>query len=109
MYSTHGRSTAGFSPHEAAMYANEILSHRWQRAERYLSFIDDLLLHSEARRLPLYIAPFALRALHPETATARCGRLSSEVLDMIENFAKQAEAVFKPFLDREHAPWAWKD
>lgn len=104
-YSTHGISTRGFSPYEAAMYASDILHNKWASFEAYVSFIDDLLICAEAGHLPQYAAPFVLRALHVEIVTDRCGRLTEEEQYLADRLAKQAIAVFKPFLNREH--WAY--
>lgn len=108
-YSTHGASTAGFSPYEAAMYAAEIVHRpKWSGFGTYLSFVDDLLVAAEAGQLPDYVAPFVLRALHAESVTSRCGRLSSENEYIADRMAAQAIAIFANFLDREHAPWRSK-
>lgn len=104
-YSTHGASTSGFSPYEAAMYAAEIMAMPWSSHAAYFNFADDLIEQAGAGRLPQYIAPNVLRGLHPELVTFRCGRMKPDHEDLADYLAKQAVAVFQPFLDREHVPW----
>lgn len=104
-YSTHGASTRGFSPHEAAMYAAEILHNRWSNFRNYLDFIFDLMICSSAGHLPAYIAPFVMRALHIEIITDRCGRRTSVDGDALDGLARQAAAIFATFLASQHEPW----
>lgn len=104
-FSTHGWSGDGFSPHEAAMYAAELVHARWVDMHAYVEFIDDLILMRAAGHLPGYIAPFVLRGLHPEVMHSRCDRLAPDYEEIGDNLALQAIAAFKPFLEREHDPW----
>lgn len=105
-FSTHGASSSGFSPHEGAMYAAEILHNKWQSFDGYITFLDDILIATEAGHLPTYIAPFVLRSLHVEVANYRCGRVASKNEDLLDGITNQADAVFSQFLGSQHKPWS---
>lgn len=104
-YSTHGASTAGFSPYEAAMYAIEILHNNWASFQSYVNFIDDLVILASLGHIPQYVAPSVLRAVHYENCHSRCGNKPRDYEDIADSVADQAIAAFKPFIDREHVPW----
>jgi len=104
-FSTHGHSTRGFSPYEAAMYAVEILSNDWVRFADYVAYIDDLNLMAEAGHLPQYIAPHVLRALHAQTVYSRCAEKPTEYEEIADSIAKQSAAAFEPFIASQHTLW----
>ncbi|MGI4744981.1 MAG: HNH endonuclease [Janthinobacterium lividum] len=104
-FSTHGHSTGGFSPYEAAMYAVEILSEEWASFSKYLAYIDDLNLMAAAGHLSQYIAPHVLRGLHPQTIHSRCGAKPSDYEDIADATAAQSHAAFADFISSQHAPW----
>jgi len=105
-YSTHGASGTGFSPYEAAMYANEILHRKWRSFGAYAGFLDDLITLASLGHIPQYAAPSILRATHYESVFERCGAVPYDYEDIADSLAKQGLAAFKPFLDREHMPWS---
>lgn len=105
-FNTHGWSGSGFSPYEAAMYAAELVHAQWIDMRSYVNFVDDLILMRSAGHLPAYIAPFVMRALHPEVIHARCEKLDRNYQEIADNLADQAVAAFKPFLEAEHIPWS---
>lgn len=105
-YATHGYSTDGFSPYEAAMYATEILGNRWDTLRSYLTFIDDLIEHASQGRLPQYLAPAVLRATHPDVVNMRCGSQDPSLERVCRSIADQAIAAFRPFLDQEHSAYS---
>jgi hypothetical protein len=107
-YSTHGASTAGFSPHEATMYANEIIHMRWASFEKYVGFLDDLITLASLGHIPQHAAPSVLRAVHYESVYERCGQKPGDYEDIADSVAMQAVAAFKPFLDQQHRPWGRK-
>lgn len=101
-YSTHGASTKGFSPYEAAMYSVEILSMPWASHQAYFGFCDDLVEQAIYGRLPQYIAPHVMRALHREVITERCGRMTWAHEELSDYLAAQAQIAFSAFIAREH-------
>lgn len=102
---THGHSTSGFSPYEAAMYAVDILTQRWVHFSRYVSYIDDLNLMAEQGNLPQYIAPHVLRALHPETIYSRCDDKPGDYEAIADSVAAQSVAAFRKMIDSQHTLW----
>lgn len=104
-YSTHGASTMGFSPYEAAMYATEILSMPWSGHKPYFGFCDDLTEQAMNGHLPQYVAPQVMRALHREVITERCGKMTWADEELADYLALQAQTAFGQFIASEHLPW----
>ncbi len=102
-YSTHGWSSRGFSPYEAALYVHDLLSGDWAGTAAYFAFLDDLITLGAAGLIPEYAAPMVKRSLHPEVIHSRCRPSRGDDYEALaDGLSRQASAAFQRFLRREH-------